>query len=168
MVAMRSRFWLGLALALAVVGADQLSKFWVLEIIRLAEIGQIELSGIFDLTFVRNAGVSFGLLHADGQIERWGLVIMSGGIAGAFVWWLRSAERRLSAIALGLVIGGAIGNLIDRARFGFVVDFLDFSGLWFPWVFNVADAAITIGAALLILDYLFAEPKAEKPAAKPG
>lgn len=159
MVAMRSRFWLGLALAAAVIGADQLSKYWVLAIIRLQEIGKIELSSVFDLTFVRNAGVSFGLLHADGQIERWGLVVMSGVISCAFLWWLRSAERSLSAVALGLVIGGAIGNLIDRARFGFVVDFLDFSGLWFPWVFNVADAAITIGAALLILDYMFSESK---------
>lgn len=156
-MAMRARFWLGLALALAVIGADQLSKYWILAITRLPEIGRIELSSVFDLTFVRNAGVSFGLLHADGQIERWGLILMSGGIACAFVWWLRSVERHLSAIALGLVIGGAVGNLIDRVRFGYVVDFLDFSGMYFPWVFNVADAAITIGAALLILDYLFAE-----------
>ncbi len=154
---MRARFWLGLALALAVIGADQLSKFWVVSLLGLPEIGKIELSGVFDLTYVRNAGVSFGLLHANGQIERWGLIAMSGGIACAFVWWLRSAERQLSAVALGLVIGGAVGNLIDRARLGYVVDFLDFSGLAFPWVFNVADASITIGAALLILDYLFAE-----------
>lgn len=166
MVAMRARFWLGLALALAVIGADQLSKFWIVSITRLPEIGKIELSGVFDLTFVRNAGVSFGLLHADGQIERWGLVVMSGAIACAFVWWLRSAERHLSALALGLVIGGAVGNLIDRARFGYVVDFLDFSGMYFPWVFNVADASITIGAALLILDYLFAESSGQQ--AKPA
>lgn len=155
MLAMRARFWFGLTLALAVIGADQLSKYWVLAIIRLQEIGKIELSSVFDLTFVRNAGVSFGLLHADGQIERWGLIAMSSAIACAFLFWLRSVERQMSAIALGLVIGGALGNVIDRIRFGFVVDFLDFSGLYFPWVFNVADAAITIGAALLILDYLF-------------
>ncbi|MGE0830858.1 MAG: signal peptidase II, partial [Hyphomonadaceae bacterium] len=78
-------------------------------------------------------------------------------------WWLRGAERRLTAISLGLVIGGAIGNMIDRVRFGAVVDFFDFSGLFFPWVFNVADSGITVGAALLAVDFLL-NPEKQRPA----
>jgi signal peptidase II len=76
-------------------------------------------------------------------------------ISGVFLWWLKGAERKLTAVALGLVIGGALGNVIDRIRFGAVADFLDFNGLWFPWVFNVADAAITVGAILLAADMIF-------------
>ncbi|MEZ6022657.1 MAG: signal peptidase II [Hyphomonadaceae bacterium] len=76
-------------------------------------------------------------------------------ISGVFFWWLRTAERRTTATALGLVIGGALGNVIDRIRFGAVADFLDFNGLFFPWVFNVADAAITVGAILLAADLIF-------------
>ena len=79
---------------------------------------------------------------------------LSGGIAFIFLMWMRHAERRLTIAALAMVVGGALGNMIDRLRFGYVVDFLDFSGLFFPWVFNVADAAITVGAGLLVLDYL--------------
>lgn len=166
MAQMRARFQLGLALAGVVIALDQASKYWILEVIRLPERGKIELSAVFDLTFVRNTGVSFGLLRAGGEIERWGLIALSAAISGAFVWWLRSTERRLSAIALGLVIGGAVGNLIDRARFGYVVDFLDFGGLYFPWVFNVADAAITVGAGLLMLDYVVSTEGKPKP--EPG
>ena len=86
-------------------------------------------------------------------IAVWGLSLLSGAIALFFLWWMRAAERGLTTLALALVVGGAIGNLIDRVRFAGVVDFLDF-GPWFPWVFNVADACITVGAVLLILDYL--------------
>ena len=104
---------------------------------------------------VWNRGISFGLLRADNEFARWGLVAAMLLIAGVFATWLRTAERKLTAVALGLVIGGAIGNVIDRIRFGAVADFLDFNGLWFPWVFNVADAAITVGAILLAVDMLF-------------
>jgi signal peptidase II len=83
------------------------------------------------------------------------LVALSFVISGVFLWWLKGAERRLTAAALGLVVGGALGNVIDRIRFGAVADFLDFNGLWFPWVFNVADAAITVGAVLLAVDMVF-------------
>lgn len=144
----------GLLIALAVVALDQASKLWILTGVRLQDIGKIELSPLFDLSFVPNRGVSFGLLQADQGFGRLLLMLLSGGIAAFFVYWLRSAQRALTVVSLGLVIGGALGNLIDRARFGYVVDFLDFSGLLFPWVFNIADAGITIGAALLMLDFL--------------
>lgn len=154
MTALPPSLRLGLLIAVAVVLLDQASKLWILEGLRLQDVGRIELSAVFDLSFVRNRGVSFGLFQADQLWSRALLILISAAIAGFFLYWLRQAERGLTVLSLGLVIGGALGNLIDRARFGFVVDFLDFSGLYFPWVFNVADAAITVGAALLMLDFL--------------
>lgn len=157
-------FRFGLILAAFVFVADQLSKWAILGWVKLSPPGCveagincrfIELSPIFDLRMVWNRGVSFGLLRADQDLARWGLVALSFAISGVFLWWLRTAERKLTAVSLGLVIGGALGNVIDRIRFGAVADFLDFSGLWFPWVFNVADAAISVGAVLLAIDMLF-------------
>lgn len=156
-------------LSALVLALDQATKWWILEVVRLPEIGRVELSALFDLTMVWNRGVSFGALKADSEIERWGLVILSGVIAVVFAIWLARADRRMTRLALGLVIGGAIGNMIDRVRFGAVADFLDFSGLGFGYVFNVADAAITIGALLLALDvFMTPDPpkKAVAPAAK--
>ena len=153
----------GLLLASGVFVLDQASKYWILESLKFSPPGcleshfgcrHIELSSIFDLTMVWNYGVSFGMLKAGDGLARWGLVALSLAIAGVFVWWMRSATRPLTGWALGLVVGGALGNLVDRMRFGAVADFLDFSGLYFPWVFNVADASITVGAALLALDFL--------------
>jgi signal peptidase II len=160
----RPHFIYGLGLAALILLADQISKWWVLDIVNLPERGAIELSGIFDLTFVRNFGVSFGMLRAGSQIEQWGLMALSGGIATIFVLWMRTATRPLTIAALAMVIGGALGNMIDRLRFGYVVDFLDFSGLFFPWVFNIADAGISVGAALLVLDY-FANGEEKPPEA---
>ncbi|MBX9746969.1 MAG: signal peptidase II [Hyphomonadaceae bacterium] len=154
----------GLIIAAAVFIADQITKWIVLGPGQFSpasclELGYgcrfIELTPFFDLQMVWNRGVSFGLLRADDPLARWGLVALSFVISGVFLWWLRSADRRLTAIALGLVIGGALGNVVDRIRFGAVADFLDFNGLWFPWVFNVADAAITAGAILLAFDMIF-------------
>ena len=113
--------------------------------------GRIEISSIFDLSMVWNRGVSFGLGQSEG-IMRWVLVGLTVIIALGFAVFLFKATRWLTALALALVVGGAIGNVIDRIRFGAVVDFLDFSGLYFIWVFNVADAAISVGAVLLFAD----------------
>jgi signal peptidase II len=108
---------------------------------------------------VRNTGVSFGLFGGGGA--RWALSIFSLIVAGGLAWWALQAQRRTLIAAIGLVIGGAVGNAIDRIRFGYVVDFLDFSGTGvFPWVFNIADSAITIGVCLLILDSIRSERKA--------
>jgi signal peptidase II len=165
----------GLVLAAIVFALDQASKAWVLNGLRFSPPGCLEnhvgcgylpISPIFDLRMVWNYGVSFGMLRADSGFGRWALVAMSAAIAGVFLWWLRDTKSRLTGIALGLVIGGALGNMIDRIRFGAVADFFDFSGLYFPWVFNVADSAITVGAALLALDFaLGGEKKAEAAAA---
>lgn len=144
----------GLTLILGVLALDQLSKYWVINHLRLPEIGKIELSSVFDLTMVWNYGVSFGALKADAMWERWALVGLSAIIASIFAVWLTRAQRAQTILALSLVIGGAIGNMIDRIRFGAVADFLDFSAMYFPWVFNVADSAITLGAILLAIDML--------------
>jgi signal peptidase II len=160
----------GLILASAVFVLDQVSKYLILGPMSFSPMGclefglgcrHIELTPVFDLSMVWNRGVSFGLLRADSDIGRWLLVLLSIAIAGLFFWWLRSATRRLTGWALGFVIGGALGNMIDRIRYGAVADFLDFNGLWFPWVFNVADVAINVGAGLLLLDFLLHGDKKE-------
>ncbi|MGF1462793.1 MAG: signal peptidase II [Maricaulaceae bacterium] len=137
--------------------ADQSSKIWVFSGLGLDRRGHIDLSPVFDLTLVWNRGVSFGLFQADGVWGRYGLAAFSVAVAVALGVWLVRANRMLTVLALGLIIGGAVGNVIDRVRFGAVLDFLDFSGLYFPWVFNVADAAITCGVAILALDLWLAE-----------
>lgn len=140
-------------LALVVLVLDQLSKFWVLDVLKLEQRGSVEILPVFSLSMVWNPGVSFGLMQADVDWARWGLAIFSAGVAVALALWARKVARPLLAAALGLVIGGAVGNLIDRVRFGAVADFIDVSGLgFFPWVFNVADSAITVGVLLLVLD----------------
>ncbi len=159
--------------ALLVVVLDQLTKAWVLSSLNMLDAGgamldrelwgyrSIAVMGdIFKITFVANDGVSFGLF--GGGAGRWVLSVFSIGVAGLLGWWALKADRRLLITAIGLVIGGAVGNVIDRIRFGFVVDFLDFSGTGvFPWVFNIADSAITVGVVLLILDSLLSDRAAK-------
>ena len=144
----------GLSLAALVIVLDQLSKYWVLHVLKLREqpLGHIELSNIFDLTFVWNRGVSFGLFQADSIVGRLLLSTFALGVMAVMVVWLWRAERRMMAASLGLIIGGALGNLIDRLRFGAVVDFIDFSDIHFIWVFNIADASITIGVIVMLVD----------------
>jgi signal peptidase II len=150
------------AIAAAVIVLDQLVKFWVLNLVQLQERGPVPVLPIFQLTMVWNPGVSFGLLRADTPAGRWILVGFATAVVAGLAWWARRIARPLTAVALGLVMGGAIGNnLIDRVRFGAVADFLDFHGLYFPWVFNVADSAICVGVGLLLLDsFVQREPKA--------
>ncbi|MBB5738484.1 signal peptidase II [Brevundimonas aurantiaca] len=145
--------------ALLIIVLDQLTKAWILSLPDVASIKQIPVGYVFAevfppvlrFTFVQNTGVSFGLF--GGGEARWGLTIFSVLVSGALAWWATRADRRLLITAIGLVIGGALGNVIDRVRFGYVVDFIDVSGTGvFPWVFNVADSAITIGVVLLIID----------------
>ena len=147
------------AIAAAVIVLDQLVKFWVLNLVQLQERGPVPVLPIFQLTMVWNPGVSFGLLRADSPSGRWILVVFATVVVAALAWWARRLQRGLTAVALGLIMGGAVGNnLIDRVRFGAVADFLDFHGLFFPWVFNLADSAITVGSVLLIWD-LFLAPR---------
>ena len=155
--------------ALIVIVLDQLTKSWVMGGLDLREMGHIPVwSPLFNLTWVENRGVSFGLF-GDGS-ARWMLSAFSVAVAGILGWWAVKADRRMLITAIGLIMGGALGNVIDRIRFGYVVDFLDFSGLHFflgsmkinfPWIFNVADSAICIGVILLILDSVRAEQEAK-------
>jgi signal peptidase II len=149
--------WSAYLLAALVVALDQASKFWILEVFQLPYKASVPVAGPFHLTMVWNKGVSFGLLRADVDLTRWALAAFSIIVAVFLAAWVRTASRRLAAVALGLVIGGAVGNVIDRIRFAAVADFLDFSRLWFPWIFNVADAAITCGIVLLLIDMLLQE-----------
>lgn len=148
-------------LALGVIALDQLSKYWILFTYDLPNRLSVEVLPVFHLTMVWNRGVSFGLFRSpDGQeLIRWLLAAFSALVALGLIVWVRKVGRPLLAVAVGLIIGGAIGNLIDRVRWGAVADFLDFSRLAFPWIFNVADSAITVGVALLLLDSLRAAPK---------
>ena len=145
--------WTAYGLAALVILVDQLSKYWILYVYDLPSRISTPIAGPFSLTMVWNRGVSFGLFRADADLVRWILTLFSICVAIALAIWVRKAHRPLLGVGLGLVIGGAIGNAIDRIRFGAVVDFLDFQRLgFFPWVFNVADSAITIGVVFLLLD----------------
>lgn len=148
----RSLRRIGYGLAAVVFVLDQLVKYWIIEVVRLRERGFIDVASFFNLTWVENRGVSMGMLTADGDLERWLLVALTAAISVGVGIWLWRERNRLDVFALGLVLGGAIGNIVDRVRFGYVVDFLHF--FWEDWhfyVFNVADAAITVGVTLLLL-----------------
>ncbi len=137
--------------AAAITLLDQASKFWIVEIIGLPARGKIEISDIFDLTYVQNYGASFGML-AGGVVSRIFLSVLVAGVAIGLAIWLGRLRRPVAAAGVAFIIGGALGNLYDRVAYGYVIDFLDFSGLYFPWVFNIADTAINVGVALLLLD----------------
>ena len=156
----------GYVLALGVFALDQLVKFIMLGPLALREIGQIALLPIFNFTYVENHGVSLGMLTADSQTERWALVAVTAAIATGVAVWMSREKNRWDIVALGLVLGGALGNIVDRARFGYVVDFLDLHfGEFRPFmVFNVADAAITCGVVLLLARSLLLRDKPAKPA----
>ncbi len=144
----------GLLIAVLIIIADQATKWIALAGIDFAA-NPIKVTSFFDLVLVWNRGVSFGMFNDAGA---YGPMILSGlaiAVVIGLLWWLRQAETWLAVLALGLVIGGAIGNVIDRFRFGAVVDFLYFHVGDFHWpAFNVADTAICIGAGFLLLDGL--------------
>ncbi len=146
---------LGLLAGLVVLAADQASKYWVLRGIDLPEVGQIMLLPVLNLTFVRNTGVTFGLLNGYGTWSYLVLAAVALAVVAALGVWLRRAESALVAVSLGAIAGGAIGNVIDRLHFGSVVDFIDVHlGDWHWYVFNVADAAIVCGVAALVIENL--------------
>ena len=144
---------LAYALALTIFAADQLTKWIVTVPLALQEKGQIVLLPVFNLTWVENNGISLGLLNATTPTGRWLLVALTAAIAIAVAVWITREEKRGDQLALGLVLGGALGNIVDRTRHGYVVDFADLHfGAFRPFlVFNVADAAISIGVVILLL-----------------
>jgi signal peptidase II len=148
---------LGVIAALAVCAVDQATKLWLLFVFRLAEKGRVKVLPFFDLVLTWNRGISYGLFQQDGAFGQWALLAFKV-VAIALLWlWLARAMGRLTALSLGLIIGGALGNAIDRVAYGAVADFalfyvntIDFKFSWY--VFNLADAAIVAGVAGLLYD----------------
>jgi signal peptidase II len=160
---------LGLVAGLIVLIADQLSKWWVLNVLHLPQLGQVVLLPVLSLTMVWNRGVTFGLLNGLGSWGHGLLAAIALAVVVALGFWLRRAESKLVAVAIGAIAGGAIGNVIDRLRYGAVVDFIHahVDTAWgnYSWyVFNVADAAIVCGVAALILDTQFSKRRQERTA----
>jgi len=160
---------LGLITGMIVLAADQVSKWWVLHVLDLPELRQVVLLPVLNLTMVWNQGVTFGLLNGLGS---WGhvlLAVIALAVVVALGFWLRRAESKVVAVAIGAIAGGAIGNVIDRVRFGAVVDFIH-AHVDTPWgdyswyVFNVADAAIVCGVAVLIFAAQFSKRRQERSA----
>jgi signal peptidase II len=143
----------GFGVAAAVFLLEQITKAIVLGPLDLRNVGLIELLPIFDLRYTENHGISLGLFQASSDAMRWVLVAITSAIAVGVAWWLTREEKKGDQIALGMVLGGAIGNILDRTRHGYVVDFADLHfGEFRPFfIFNVADAAISIGVAILLL-----------------
>jgi signal peptidase II len=149
---------LGLIIAAIVFAVDQAAKAFVTGPLNLDYEGATHyLVPFFQFTLTHNEGVALGLFAAGSEAQRWVLTAILGCITGGVVWWLWGEKVRGDAIGLACVLGGALGNLIDRVRFGYVVDFADLHfGEFRPFlVFNVADAAITVGVLVLLARALF-------------
>lgn len=147
-------------LVLVTVVVDQLSKQLLMT--WLAQSGAIVtvIDGFFRLVMVWNRGVSFGLMGGDQALPPWVLSGVAIAVCIGLFLWLRRTDRPLTGWGIGLVMGGAIGNVIDRARWGAVFDFADFHvGRWHWPAFNIADAAIVVGVGLMLLDSLLAETR---------
>ena len=147
----------GILLALVIAALDQASKWWIVEtVMRPPRV--IPVTDFFNLVLGLNRGVSFGMLDMQSPMGRWILAGLALAITAALLVWMWRADKRLVTGALGLIVGGAMGNIIDRVMVGAVVDFLDFHWAGFHWpAFNIADIAITSGAAVLIWDSFFGE-----------
>lgn len=169
----RSYLWgplsaLGLSLAIATGIVDQASKFWLLYAFDLAGRGRVALTAFLDLVVTWNTGISYGLLQHQGLAAAWALLAFKAAAVG-FLWiWLARASSRLTAAALGLIIGGAVGNAVDRLHWPGVMDFVLFhietAGFNFRWyVFNLADVAIVAGVALLLYNSVRVKDAAKAP-----
>ena len=151
---------LGLAIAAAAIAADQITK-WAARDALWDPLRRIEVTFFFNLVPAENKGISFGLFQSEGA----GMLLIVGlalAISVGLGVWLHRSRSRWQACALGLVIGGAIGNVVDRLRLGWVIDFLDFHGGGYHWpAFNLADSAITVGVVMLIVHGFLMKPKKE-------
>jgi signal peptidase II len=145
----------GLIVALVTLVLDQWSKWAALAALDPAQ--PISVTPFFNLVLVWNRGVSFGMFHSSGAFAPWLLSGLALAVVIGLVIWLKRTDQLLTGLGLGLVIGGAAGNVVDRIRFGAVIDFLDFHLAGYHWpAFNVADAAICVGAVLMLADGLLA------------
>lgn len=161
--------WLTGLVAFAALLADQLSKHWMLTSVLPCLSGPpgpdcqavapaIEVTGFFNLVTAWNFGVSFSMFYSQHDLMPYVLTAVAFLFCAVLLYWARRTERRLHALATGLVVGGAVGNVIDRLRFGAVADFLDFHVAGWHWpAFNVADCCIVVGVCLLLIDGLFSD-----------
>ena len=172
---------LGLGIAVLVLALDQISKWWVRDVL-MDPPHNIPVTSFFDIVFAWNRGIAFSLFRSDAAAARWIMVAVALAIVIGLAIWLSKLTHRWPAIALGLVIGGALGNVLDRVRFGGVFDFLWFHGEAYPgfcrfletvWLggfgcqwpaFNVADIGVCVGVGMLVLDGLFRREEKSKTA----
>ena len=153
--------WLGLAAAAAVIILDQITKYWVLSFLGVS--AYIPFGDYFNLVRAWNTGVSFSMLNDYGNAGAWLLSGLAVVIVIMLFFWLRKENSRVIQIALGMIMGGAVGNVIDRVRFGAVFDFLDVHIGDHHWpAFNAADSFICIGAAVIIAEAVVAKIRKEK------
>ncbi|QQN63652.1 signal peptidase II [Bradyrhizobium diazoefficiens] len=158
----------GILTAVATLVADQGSKLWLLNVFHLARQGVVKVMPFFDLVLAWNIGISFGWLQNDGQAAQLALMAVKVVAVIALAIWMARSQTRLATVALGLIIGGAIGNGIDRLAYGAVVDFalfhIEIGGNTYNWyVFNLADVAIVAGVAALLYDSFLGVPAAKAP-----
>ena len=167
---------IGAALAFGLFGLDQLLKFWVTGPLGIDRIGDVmEVIPFFDLRFTQNFGVSMGMLTASSDAARWALVALTGGIALVVTIWMMREDKLGDILPLALILGGAMGNIRDRVQYGYVVDYADLHfGEFRPFlIFNLADAAISIGVVIMLARALFvrdkpAQPDEAPPSINPG
>jgi len=165
---LRSPLGPGLLTAFATLAIDQASKFWLLHVFDIAHRGTVRITPFFDLVLAWNIGISFGWFQNDNPIAQTGLMVVKALAVIALAVWMSRSRTRLATISLGMIIGGAIGNAIDRLAHGAVVDFALFhvqiAGKIFNWyVFNLADVAIVAGVMALLYDSLIGVPAAKAP-----
>ena len=158
----------GVIAAVAVLALDQASKLWLLFVFDIARRGAVNVTPFFDLVLAWNVGISFGWFQNDSQLAQIGLMIVKAVAVVVLAIWMARSRTALATIALGLIIGGAIGNGIDRFAYGAVVDFalfhLQIGGNTYNWyVFNLADVAIVAGVAALLYDSFLGVPAAKAP-----
>jgi signal peptidase II len=158
----------GILAAMVTLVADQASKLWLLNVFDLARRGAVRVMPFFDLVLAWNIGISFGWLQNDGQAAQMALMAVKVLAVVALAIWMARSYTLLATIALGLIIGGAIGNGIDRLAYGAVVDFalfhVEIGGNTYNWyVFNLADVAIVAGVAALLYDSFLGVPAAKAP-----
>jgi signal peptidase II len=152
---------IGLGLALTIFAVDQMVKYWVKVPLQLREKGVIELIPFFDLRWTQNFGVSLGMFEATSAEMRWGLVAVTAGIALMVMIWMLREKLFGDILGLALILGGALGNIRDRYEFGYVIDYADLHfGEFRPFlIFNIADAAISIGVVIILARALFLSDK---------
>ena len=165
---MTSRLRPGIIAAIAVLALDQASKLWLLYVFDLPHRGAVKVAPFLDLVLAWNVGISFGWFQSDSQATQIILMIIKAVAVIVLAIWMARSRTLIATVALGLIIGGAIGNAIDRFAYGAVVDFalfhLQIGGKTFNWyVFNLADVAIVAGVAALLYDSFLGVPAAKAP-----